>query len=143
MVLGNFALLAGVQPKQINRWFWEFYLDAYDWVVTPNVIGMSQFADGGFVATKPYCSGAGYIEKMSDYCKSCAFNPKEKTGEKACPFNYLYWHFLMRNEKKLRANNRITMIYGTLDRKSNEEKRAIRESAEKFLSSLKPNTYYT
>ena len=143
MVLGNFALLAGVQPKQINRWFWEFYLDAYDWVVTPNVIGMSQFADGGFVATKPYCSGSGYIEKMSDYCKSCAFNPKEKTGEKACPFNYLYWDFLMRHEAKLRSNNRITMIYGTLDRKSNEEKRAIRHSAETFLSSLKPNTYYT
>jgi deoxyribodipyrimidine photolyase-related protein len=80
---------------------------------------------------------------MSDYCKSCAFNPKEKTGEKACPFNYLYWDFLMRHEAKLRSNNRITMIYGTLDRKSNEEKRAIRHSAETFLSSLKPNTYYT
>lgn len=143
MVLGNFALLAGVQPKQINQWFWEFYLDAYDWVVTPNVIGMSQFADGGFVATKPYCSGSAYIDKMSDYCKSCAFSPKEKTGEKACPFNYLYWDFLMRNEAKLRQNNRITMIYGTLDRKSDEEKRAICQSAETFLSSLKPNTYYS
>ncbi|MFN3345556.1 MAG: cryptochrome/photolyase family protein [Chloroherpetonaceae bacterium] len=142
MVLGNFALLAGVQPKQINRWFWEFYLDAYDWVVTPNVIGMSQFADGGFVATKPYCSGAAYIDKMSDYCKSCAFSTKEKTGENACPFNYLYWDFLMRNEEKLRPNNRITMIYGTLDRKSDSEKRAIRRSAETFLAGLNPNTYY-
>jgi deoxyribodipyrimidine photolyase-related protein len=141
MVLGNFALLAGVQPKQINRWFWEFYLDAFDWVVTPNVIGMSQFADGGFVATKPYCSGSAYIDKMSDYCKSCAFSIKEKTGESACPFNYLYWDFLMRNEDKLRANNRVSMIYGTLERKSDEEKRAIRQSAELFLSSLKPNTY--
>lgn len=143
MVLGNFALLAGVQPKQINQWFWEFYLDAYDWVVTPNVIGMSQFADGGFVATKPYCSGAAYIDKMSDYCKSCAYSPKEKTGEKACPFNYLYWDFLMRNEAKLRPNNRVAMIYGTLDKMPSEQKRAIRESAETFLSNLKPNAYYS
>ncbi|MDW8466760.1 MAG: cryptochrome/photolyase family protein [Chloroherpetonaceae bacterium] len=143
MILGNFALLAGVCPKQLNQWFWELYVNAYDWVVTPNVMGMSQFADGGFVATKPYCSSGAYIEKMSDYCKSCIYRVKDKVGPNACPFNYLYWDFLMRHEAKLRPNPRIGMIYGTLDRKSAAEKAAIRESAEAFLASLPGNSYYT
>lgn len=117
MIIGNFALLAGVRPRQINQWFWEFYVDAYDWVVSPNVIGMSQFADGGFVATKPYCASANYIDKMSDYCKTCDFNKIEKVGESACPFNYLYWNFFMRNEQKLRGNSRIAMAYLALDKK--------------------------
>jgi deoxyribodipyrimidine photolyase-related protein len=136
MVLGNFALLAGVNPREINEWFWACYLDAYDWAVTPNVIGMSQFADGGFLATKPYCSGSAYIDKMSDYCKSCSYSPKIKIGEKACPFNFLYWDFLLQNESKLRSNNRIAMIYGALDKKSDSDIAAIREASDKFLSML-------
>lgn len=142
MILGNFALLIGVQPKHINQWFWEFYLDAYDWVVTPNVVGMSQFADGGFVATKPYCSSGAYIGKMSDYCKSCTYRVEEKVGAHACPFNYLYWNFLITHEDKLRSNPRMGVIYGTLDKKSAAEKAAIRRSAEAFLASLPSNTYY-
>lgn len=142
MIIGNFALLAGVRPRQINQWFWEFYVDAYDWVVSPNVIGMSQFADGGFVATKPYCASANYIDKMSDYCKTCDFNKIEKVGESACPFNYLYWNFFMRNEQKLRGNSRIAMAYLALDKKTEAEKSAIQRSATLFLDALTPNPYY-
>lgn len=142
MVIGNFALLAGIMPRHINQWFWEFYVDAYDWVVSPNVIGMSQFADGGFVATKPYCASANYIDKMSDYCKTCDFNKSEKLGDVACPFNYLYWDFFMRNEEKLRRNPRIAMAYLSLDKKTEAEKSAIRRSAAKFLDALTPNQYY-
>ncbi|MBC8042021.1 MAG: cryptochrome/photolyase family protein [Rhizobacter sp.] len=136
MVLGNFALIAGVRPSEINDWFWECYLDAYDWVVTPNVVGMSQFADGGFVATKPYAASANYISKMSDYCSHCRFDKNAKTGETACPFNYLYWDFYMRNESKLRKNPRIGMAYVLLDKKSPEEKSDIAASAQKFFDGL-------
>jgi deoxyribodipyrimidine photolyase-related protein len=142
MIIGNFALLAGIQPSQINRWFWEFYIDAYDWVVSPNVIGMSQFADGGFVATKPYCASANYIDKMSDYCKTCDFNKSAKVGESACPFNYLYWNFFIRHEALLRRNLRISMVYLALDKKSNAEKLEIQKSAAIFLNALVPNRYY-
>jgi deoxyribodipyrimidine photolyase-related protein len=142
MVIGNFALLAGILPNEINRWFWEFYADAYDWVVTPNVMGMSQFADGGFVATKPYAASANYIDKMSDYCHGCAYDKTLKTGETACPFNYLYWDFFLRNSDKLRKNNRIGMAYVTLDKKTTAEQDAIRQSAHSFLANLNPNDYY-
>ncbi len=142
MIIGNFALLAGVLPSQINRWFWEFYVDAYDWVVSPNVIGMSQFADGGFVATKPYCASANYIDKMSDYCKSCDFNKSAKVGESACPFNYLYWNFFIRHETLLRRNLRVSVVYRALDKKSDAEKSDIQQSAAAFLNALVPNRYY-
>jgi deoxyribodipyrimidine photolyase-related protein len=110
MILGNFALLYGVQPKQVNNWFNQMYVDAFDWVVTPNVIGMSQHADGGKMATKPYVSSAQYIKKMSNYCKNCTFHPDEKFGEQACPFNYLYWAFIERHKSIWRENPRMNMI---------------------------------
>ncbi|MDX2127910.1 MAG: cryptochrome/photolyase family protein [Chloroherpetonaceae bacterium] len=142
MILGNFALLFGVKPEEINQWFWEFYVDSYDWVVTPNVIGMSQFADGGLVATKPYAASANYISKMSNFCHSCSYNKTERTGKNACPFNYLYWDFYLRNEEKLRGNSRIGMAYQLLEKKSADELVAIRTSADEFREKIKPNSYY-
>ena len=97
MVLGNFALLAGLDPVQVNEWFLIVYGDAYQWVELPNVSGMILFADGGTVASKPYTASGSYLNKMSDYCQSCYYDVKQKSGAKACPFNYLYWDFFIRN----------------------------------------------
>ncbi len=99
MIIGNFALLADLDPHELNHWFFEYYTDAFEWVVTPNVLGMSQFADGGKLATKPYAASANYINKMSDYCKNCKYDPKEKYTENACPYNHLYWNFVSDNKE--------------------------------------------
>ena len=99
MIIGNFSLLSWLNPHELNKWFFEYYTDAFEWVVTPNVLGMSQFADGGNLATKPYVASANYINKMSDYCKGCKYNHKEKYTEDACPFNYLYWNFVHDNKE--------------------------------------------
>jgi len=136
MVLGNFALLTHTDPHQVNRWFWSVYLDAYEWVVTPNVLGMSQFADGGVFATKPYVSGANYISKMSNYCKSCQFNPKVTVGENACPFNSLYWSFIDETQK-LKVSRpsfarRMGMMWSVWNKKSEDEKQEIRAQAQSF-----------
>ncbi len=136
MVIGNFSLLAGLSPKEVNEWFLIVYSDAFEWVEMPNVSGMVLFADDGIVASKPYAAGGNYIDKMSNYCKGCHYKVKEKTGETACPFNYLYWDFLLRHEGKLRNNPRLGMIYRTADKMGDEKKAIIRQDAEKFLSSL-------
>ena len=127
MVLGNFAILAGVNPSALNEWFWCCYLDAYDWVVTPNVIGMSQFADGGWVATKPYIASGAYISRMSNYCKDCAFDPKDATSESACPFTTLYWAFLIEREADAPLSARMVQNYFGLRSKSAQERVAILE----------------
>jgi deoxyribodipyrimidine photolyase-related protein len=136
MVLGNFALLAGIDPKDVNEWFLVVYADAYEWVEMPNVTGMILFADGGYLASKPYAAGGAYINKMSDYCKNCAYKVKEKTGNEACPFNYLYWDFMIRNKDKLENNPRLGMTYRTLGVMEADKIRAIEESAAKFLEAL-------
>ena len=136
MVLGNFALIAGIDPNDVNHWFLSVYADAYEWVELPNVTGMILFADGGYLASKPYASGGSYINKMSNYCSRCSFKVSEKNGPSACPFNYLYWDFLERNRDKLSANSRIKMMYATLDRMKKEKKQAIREDSQIFLSQL-------
>ncbi|MEM7508361.1 MAG: cryptochrome/photolyase family protein [Pseudomonadota bacterium] len=136
MVTGTFALLAGVDPHQVHEWYLAVYADAYEWVEAPNVIGMSQFADGGILASKPYAASGNYIDKMSDYCADCAYDVKTKTGEGACPFNPLYWDFLARNERKLRGNPRLNQIYATWDRMGDEKKGAYRDSARKVLDGL-------
>ena len=110
MVLGNFALISGINPEHVNNWFMVVYADAYQWVELPNVSGMVLFADGGFLATKPYASGGAYINKMSNYCKNCHYKITQKTGSSACPFNYLYWDFLERNRSLLRENHRMRMM---------------------------------
>ncbi|PHN05380.1 cryptochrome/photolyase family protein [Flavilitoribacter nigricans] len=133
MITGNFALLANIDPDPVDDWYLGIYIDAIQWVELPNTRGMSQFADGGLVATKPYISSANYINKMSNYCKGCHYDHKEKTGEKACPFNSLYWNFLMRHEEKFADNGRMNMMYSLLNRKSSEEKEALIRQAESYL----------
>jgi len=136
MVTGNFALLAGIKPQEINEWYLIVYADAYEWVQLPNTHGMAIFADGGMMGSKPYASSGAYINRMSNYCKSCRYSVSKKTGDDACPFNYLYWDFLDRNEKKLRNNGRMGLVFKNLDRKDKDEMKAIRDSAKKFLDAL-------
>lgn len=136
MILGNFALLAGIHPKQVQEWFLIVYADAYEWVELPNVAGMILFADGGYLASKPYAAGGSYINKMSDYCKNCCYNVIKKNGPDACPFNYLYWNFLEHNKTKLQSNHRMSMMYKTLARMSKDKKKAIRQDSLLFLSRL-------
>lgn len=139
MVLGNFALLAGVKPEQVNEWFLIVYADAYEWVELPNVSSMILFADNGNLASKPYAASGSYINKMSDYCKSCEYSVKEKTGHQACPFNYLYWHFVHRHRDKLESNPRMAMIYRTMAKMDETKIAHMLEDADKFLMQLSNN----
>ena len=134
MILGNYALLTGISPEQLNYWFLCVYVDAYEWVELPNVSGMVLFADGGILASKPYVSGGAYIDRMSNYCSSCVYNVKKKTGENACPFNYLYWNFLMSHEDKLKNNPRMGMMYRTLSKMSDANKNQIKKDSLNWLS---------
>ena len=138
MVTGNFALLIGVEPAQIEEWYLAVYADAYEWVELPNVHGMSQFADGGYLASKPYASSGAYINRMSDYCKGCTYDVAKKAGEKACPFNYLYWNFLIENEDRLAGLQRMRMPYNTLARMAPERQEEIAADSRRFLSALTP-----
>ena len=136
MVTGNFALLAGVDPAEVHEWYLAVYADAYEWVELPNTLGMSQFADGGLLASKPYAASGNYINKMSDYCGTCRYKVSRKTGEDACPFNALYWDFLARNEAMLKGNPRLGQVYRTWYRMDPEKRAEYRESAAKFLGNL-------
>lgn len=136
MVTGNFALLAGVHPDEVDAWYLGVYIDAVQWVEIVNTRGMSQFADGGVVATKPYVSSANYLHKMSDYCDDCRYNPKKKTGEGACPFNSLYWDFLHRHRTLLEKNPRVAMMYRTWDRMKRDSRKALLKQAEHYREKL-------
>lgn len=136
MVTGNFSILAGLNPDEVDAWYLGIYADALEWVQLPNTRGMSQFADGGIVGTKPYTSSAQYINKMSNYCSGCHYNYKEKFGDRGCPFNTLYWDFLMRNRDKLERNPRIGMGYQLLAKMSEKDKRAISDKAASILNSI-------
>jgi deoxyribodipyrimidine photolyase-related protein len=136
MVLGNFALLAGIDPHQVNEWFLIVYADAYEWVELTNVSGMILFADGGYLASKPYAASGSYINKMSDYCKNCSYKVNKKNGPDACPFNYLYWDFLARNREKLKSNHRLGMIYKNYDRMDIEKQKAIHDDSHKFFRNI-------
>jgi len=136
MVLGNFALLAGIDPVAVNQWYLIVYADAHEWVELPNVTGMILFADGGLLASKPYAASGAYIHKMSNYCQNCHYNVKEKNGLTACPFNYLYWDFLIRNRPKLQSNHRLSMIYAVLDKKDQASRECITKDATLFLKTL-------
>ena len=129
MVIGNFSLLAGLDPQQVHQWYLGVYIDAFEWVELPNTLGMSQYADGGVLATKPYVSSAAYIDRMSDYCKGCHYDKKQRTSENACPFNALYWDIFSRNEAQLSNNPRIGMVYPQLRKMSQEARLAITERA--------------
>jgi deoxyribodipyrimidine photolyase-related protein len=136
MVTGNFALLAGVAPREIERWYLAVYADAFEWVEMPNTLGMAVFADGGQMASKPYAASGAYIDRMSDFCTGCAYDVKRKTGSRACPFNYLYWAFLIRQKSRLGSNARLAMPYRSLARWPPERQAAILAEADAFLDSL-------
>ena len=136
MVTGNFALLAGVDQHHVHEWYLAVYADAYEWVEAPNVIGMSQFADGGIIASKPYISSGNYINKMSDYCRGCSYRVKDKTGEKACPFNLLYWHFLDRHRDRFARNPRMGQMYRVWDKMDASHKDRVLQEADAWLARL-------
>jgi deoxyribodipyrimidine photolyase-related protein len=136
MVTGNFALLAGIDPGQVHEWYLAVYADAFEWVEAPNVIGMSQFADGGVIASKPYISSGNYIAKMSDYCTTCAYSVKQKTGEGACPFNLIYWDFLIRHRDRFGRNPRMGPVYRTWDKMDETRRAAVLDGAAKVLDDL-------
>ena len=136
MVIGNFCLLCGFNPREVQEWYLVVYHDAYEWVEMPNVVGMILYADGGLFATKPYAASGNYIDRMSDYCADCAYSPKLKSGEGACPFNFLYWDFIARNEARLKGNPRLNRTYATLERMADEKVVAARKDAAHFLDGL-------
>ena len=138
MVTGLFALLAGVDPHALHEWYLAVYADAYEWVELPNTVGMSQFADGGLLASKPYAASGAYINRMSDYCGGCAYDVNAKTGAKACPFNYLYWDFLARHRERLKRNPRLGQMYRSMDAFPAARRAAIEDSAKTFLAKLEP-----
>jgi deoxyribodipyrimidine photolyase-related protein len=133
MILSNFCLLTGIDPREVLHWFQALFIDAYDWVMLPNVLGMGLYADGGMIGTKPYIASANYIHKMSDYCQDCRYDHKVRTGEDACPFNFLYWNFLLKHEKLLRENHRMARMLYNLKYLDDEERRKVRKDAEKLF----------
>ncbi len=136
MVTGTFALLAGIDPIAVHEWYLAVYADAYEWVELPNTLGMSQFADGGVVASKPYAASGAYINRMSDYCRSCAYDVRARTGPRACPFNPLYWDFLVRHRGRLARNPRLGPVYRTWDRMAEDSRAAALAAAAALLARL-------
>jgi deoxyribodipyrimidine photolyase-related protein len=136
MVTGNIALLLGIDPHHVHQWYLGVYIDAFEWVEAPNTIGMSQYADGGIMASKPYKSGAAYINRMSDHWKQCHYRAGERTGDTSCPFTALYWHFHVRNRALLERNPRIGMVYRTWDKMAAADRQALWETAEANLQRI-------
>lgn len=130
MILGNFALIAGLDPQAVEQWFHAVFIDAYDWVMQTNVLGMGLFADGGRLASKPYAASANYVGRMSDYCGQCTYNAKARTGQGACPFNFFYWDFLLRHREKLASQGRMSLILGNLKRMDEAEAQEIQSLAQ-------------
>lgn len=139
MVLGQFCLLLGVRPFDVHRWHMSMFWDAVDWVSLPNTLGMSQHADGGIMGTKPYCASGAYIDRMSDHCGHCRYDPKQAIGDDACPFTVLYWDFLARHEKRFEKNPRMRNHYANLRRK--DDLKAIRKHAAKLRKALTAETF--
>jgi deoxyribodipyrimidine photolyase-related protein len=136
MITGNFALLAGLDPQEVSNWYLAVYADAYEWVELPNTMGMALYADGGIVGSKPYAASGKYIKRMSNFCTDCQYDSQETIGEKACPFNFLYWYFLEKNQNLLASNPRMTNIYATLKRMDRSKIEIIQNQANNFLDNL-------
>ena len=139
MITGNYALLTQINPDAIDAWYLGIYVDAVEWVQLPNTRGMSQFADGGKIATKPYVSSGSYINKMSNYCGDCKYNVKEKTSDEACPFNSLYWNFLDDKREQLESNFRMKMMYSLLNKMKPEAIHAMKVKAQNIIEN--PDEY--
>lgn len=129
MVTGLYALMLGVDPKQVHAWYLAVYVDAVEWVELPNTLGMSQYADGGLMGSKPYIATGKYIQRMSPYCKGCRYDPAQRSGDSACPFTTLYWDFLMRHESTLTQNPRMALQVKNVTRLTEAEKQAVRTRA--------------
>ncbi|MDO9640230.1 MAG: cryptochrome/photolyase family protein [Pseudotabrizicola sp.] len=140
MVTGLFGLIAGISPQALHAWYLSVYIDAFEWVEAPNTIGMSQFADGGVLGSKPYAASGAYIDRMSDYCGSCRYKVKDKTGPDACPFNLLYWHFLLRHRERFQTNPRMAQMYRTWDKMDQTRRQATLSGADAFLQRLESGT---
>lgn len=140
MVTGNFALLAGLDPKAVHEWYLAVYADAYEWVESPNTLGMALHADGGLLASKPYAASGNYINKMSNFCSGCAYDPKVSTGPGACPFNALYWDFLARHRDRFGANARMPYVYSTWDKMGPDKQAALRSQAQAHLIAMRAGT---
>ena len=136
MITGNFALLAGLNPKEVCEWYLAVYADAYEWVELPNTLGMALYADGGMMASKPYAASGKYIQKMSNFCKSCTYNPSDVVGENACPFNSLYWNFIDQHQDRLKNNSRLHYAYLNWDKMDQEKKKNILVRAAQVLTAL-------
>lgn len=136
MITGNFALLSGIHPDHVNDWYMRVYADAYEWVELPNTHGMALFADGGVIASKPYAASANYINKMSDYCGTCRYNHKGRTEDDACPFNSLYWNFLIENQDLLKDNPRMGLVLKNVDRLDDDEREKIKARAADLMKSF-------
>jgi deoxyribodipyrimidine photolyase-related protein len=136
MVTGNFALLAGIDPAEVDQWYMVVYADAYEWVEMPNTRGMSLFADGGVVGSKPYAASGAYINRMSDYCGACAYDVRDAAGPRACPFNALYWDFMARHAERFAANQRMSMPLRNMERMPPDRLRAVRARAAAFLTAM-------
>lgn len=136
MVTGNFSLLAGLDPGAVHQWYLSVYVDAFEWVEAPNTIGMSQFADGGILASKPYVSSGNYIDKMSDYCEGCKYDVKVKVGDNACPFNLLYWHFIDRHRARFQKNPRMAVVYRSWDNREQDQRILILKEADDLMRRL-------
>jgi deoxyribodipyrimidine photolyase-related protein len=134
MVTGLFALLLGVDPKALHEWYLAVYVDAVEWVELPNTIGMSQYADGGFMASKPYCASGKYIQRMSNYCEGCRFDPGKATGPEACPFTTLYWDFLIRHEARFARHPRTALQWKHLARLDPAQRQAVATDAARLRS---------
>ena len=137
MIIGNFCLLTGIDPNEVDQWYLGVYIDAIEWVEMPNTRGMSQFADDAIIATKPYAASGNYINKMSDYCKNCHYDVKQKVGEKACPYNSLYWQFMDKHRALLEKNPRIGMVYRNWDKQTPQLQQQTLAQANYYLTGLK------
>ncbi|MDO8321364.1 MAG: cryptochrome/photolyase family protein [Phenylobacterium sp.] len=137
MITGNFALLAGLAPKAVHEWYLAVYADAYEWVEAPNTLGMALHADGGVLASKPYAASGAYIRRMSNYCQGCAYDPTVAVGDRACPFNALYWDFMARHRERFSRNARMPFVYATWDRMGPERQAGLRDQAQQHLTAMR------
>ena len=140
MITGNFALLAGLAPQAVHEWYLAVYADAYEWVEAPNTLGMALPADGGVLASTPYAASGAYIRRMSNYCQGCAYDPTVAVGERACPFNALYWDFMARHRERFSRNARMPYVYATWDRMGAERQAGLRDQAEQHLAAMRAGT---